>query len=450
MQTLRKTIIIFAVSVMLLPFKAEADNDTNRFEHYRKQFAKLHDSYLRAPDDVANIAALAYFYSEPDNPMRNLPLAKDYIQISEKRYKELIGDNKRYRDVNKLIKKGFTLVELRQRHKMITDEARKYVKNGLQPDETDAFLRAFADDKVITKEISQQKSVHSYNKAIELNTEKAYKEYLDNPQNTYERDTIVKYLKDLLKQKINVATTEQTVDEIAANYDYPEIKKLAEERKSDINYHHAIAENTTEAYTTFLRRFPTSDKYDLVLATLDTLAYKEFQTLSTPRQYADFAQKYSDLPPSEQAVDSLISLAVNTLNKEAMDIYLEEFKSDAHYNDVYKSYYLRYSSEGNKAPIQLFDSLNPDFPLKFLITDDLKTAEKIDKTPFLLPFDENTTAKNADLLKMFMGKGINYVLLQRLIQPYTSKANWKNAIAFMNKYEICFDNAQNQYYKQLK
>ena len=444
------SLLLFVLNTLLLPLETSANNDTNRFEHYRKVFSKLHKNYLNAPEDVANIAALAYFYSEPDNPMRNLPLAMDYIKISETQYRKLIDDKKRYRDVNKLIKKGFTIVELRQRRKMISDEARNYVKNGLQPNETDAFMRAFADDKVIIKELSKQKSKHSCDNAIELNTEKAYKEYLDNPSNTYNRTTIVENLKTLLKRKISVASTELAVDEIVNDYDYPEIKNLAEERKCEINYNIAITKNTAETYKAFLQRYPNSDKYKIILNFLDSLAYYELSTLRTPRQYADFAIKYSELTPGKQAVDSLIALAVNKKDKQALNIYLKEFSNDAHYNEVYKSYYLRYSSEGNVAPILLFDSLNPNFPLKSLITDDLKIAKEIDKIPFLIPFDETKTVKNVDLLKKYMGKDINYVLLQRLLQPHTSKANWKKALALMNKYEFCFDNNQNQYYNELK
>lgn len=444
------SLLLLLLAAMLLPLRAEADNDTNRFEHYRKQYTKLHENYLRSPDDVANIAALAYFYSEPDNPMRNLPLAMDYIQISENRYKVLISDQKRYREVNRLIRKGFSIVELRQRRHLILDEARKYIKNGIQPDEADAFLRAFADDKVICKEINRQKSVHAYNKAIELNTEKAYKEYLDNSANTYERQTIIENLKKLLKQRIGVAATEQAVDEIVEGYQYPEIKQLAELRKSEINYIQATEENTAEAYTRFLRRYPTSDKYDKVLSALDTLAYNEFRVMTSPRQYADFALKYSDLPPSEQAVDSLVSMAVNQQNNDALRIFLNEFKSDEHYNEVYKSYYQRFGSEGDTAPILMFQRQNPNFPLQFLIDDDLKIAKEVDQIKFMEPFTEAMSLKNGDWLKMYMGKGINYVILQRLLQPYTTAGNWKGAVEYMNKYDICFENRQRPYYLQLK
>lgn len=444
-----KTATLIAVIIAFVP-DASAQADTSRFEHYRKQYSKLHDSYLRSPQDVGNIAALAYFYSEPDNPMRNLPLAMDYIQVSETRYRAMIGDRKRYRDVNRLINKGFTIVGLRQRRQMIIDEARKYVKNGVHPDETEAFLQAFADDKVIARELQQQRSRYAYDNAVELNTEKAYKEYLDDAANTYNRSTVVEKLKNLLKQKVNAATTEYMVDEIVAGYDYPEIKRLADVRKCDIGYKAAIEANNIDTYIKFLRRYPSSDKYDNVLTALDTLMVREFYTFSTPRQYADFAQKYSDLAVSEQARDSLVAMIIEHKNAEALGIYLDEFESDERYNEVYRAYYERFSDEGNLAPILLFEKLNPKFPLKFRIADDKKIAEEIDKLPLLQPFSESEVAKNTILLKQYMGKGINFVILQRLLQPYTAKGNWKAAIALMDKNEICFENRQNAKYLELK
>lgn len=451
MRSLRYFISFSLFAFMLaFSFGAFAQDDTTRFEHYRKQYAKLHDNYLRSPDDVANIAALAYFYSEADNPMRNLPLAMDYIQVSETRYRAMIGDQKRYREVNRLIKRGFTIVGLRQRRQMIVDEARKYVKNGVQPDETDAFMRAFSDDKLIIKELAQQRSVYSYNKAIELNTEKAYKEYLDNPNNTYNRSTIVENLKELLKGRINACTTEQGVDDILAEYDYPEIKQLAEAQKCEINYRTAVEKNTSEEYIRFLRRYPSSDKYTVVLSALDTLVVREFYSLSTPRQYADFAQKYSDLAISEQARDSLVAMIIDRQNSDALNIYLAEFDADEHYNDVYRAYYERFAGEGNLAPILLFEKKNPEFPFKFRIDDDKQIALEIEKIPFLQTFSEADANKNSDWLKKYMGKGINFVILQRLIQPYLAQNNWKAAIAFMEKNEICFENKQNAKFLELK
>ncbi|MBO7542260.1 MAG: PD40 domain-containing protein [Bacteroidales bacterium] len=451
MRLLRYFISLSLFAFLLtFSFDTFAQDDTSRFEHYRKQYAKLHDNYLRSPEDVANIAALAYFYSEPDNPMRNLSLAMDYIQVSETRYRAMIGDQKRYREVNRLIKRGFTIVGLRQRRQMIVDEARKYVKNGVQPDETEAFMRAFPDDKLIIKELAQQRSVYSYNKAIELNTEKAYKEYLDNPSNTYNRSTIVENLKNLLKGRINACTSEQSIDEILAEYDYPEIKQLAEAQKCEINYRTAVEKNTSEEYIRFLRRFPSSDKYTAVLSALDTLVVKEFYSLTTPRQYADFAQKYSELSISEQARDSLVAMIIDRQDGEALHIYLSEFETDEHYNDVYKAYYLRYAEEGNLAPILLFEKKNPDFPLKFLVEEDKQRAAEIDKISFLQTFTEADVAKYSDFLKKFMGKGINFVLLQRLIQPYLAQSNWKTAIAIMDKNEICFENKQNAKFLELK
>ncbi len=450
MHHFSKTIFaLLAVAIALLP-KAGAQNDTSRYEHYRQQYTKLHNEYLRAPNDVANIAAFAYFYSEPDNPMKNLPLAMDYIQVSETRYRNMIGDKGRYRDVNRLIKKGFTIVELRQRRQMIIDEARKYVKQGVQPDEIDAFMHAFANDKMILREISQQKSIHAYNQTIALNSERAYKEYLDNPNYTYKRDSAVNNLKELLKARINSATTTQTIDQITNEFDYPEIKAIAEKRKCEIDYSNAILTNTAENYINFLRRYPSSDKYKLVLAALDSLAVEEFYKLQTPRQFADFALKFNDLEISEQAVDTLVKMIVEQQNNDALHIYLNEFKLDQHYNDVYKAYYLRYSYEGNLDPILMFEQQNPNFPLKFLIEEDKKTATEIDKLPLLEPFSDATAAKEPDLLKMYMGKGINFVILQRLLQPYTTKNNWKGALSFMTKYEICFDNKQNPAYQELK
>ncbi len=425
-----------------------AAGDTNRFEHYKNEYTKLHNNYVKSPNDIAAIAALAYFYSEADNPMRNLPLAMDYIQISEKKYRELALDKSKYREVNRLIKKGFTIVELRQRKQFIIDEARKYVKNGIQPSETEAFRKAFPNDRVIIRQLALQNNKNKYRHALELGTEKAYKEYLaENPVGE-ERSEIVAKLTKILTDKLSFAQSETEVDSILNGYTEPQIIQLGTRQKSEIAYREACMENTYSAYRNFLRKYPTSNKYDVVLNTMDTLLANQLKYLKTPKEYCDFALKNSDMPQSEQAVDSLIKMATSYKNSEALKLYLSNFPNDDNYNDVYKSYYHRFSKEGNMAPVVLFKKQNPNFPLSFVVEDDLKTAEEIDKIEVMKPFDENDAATYGEYVKKYMRYGMSLVFLQRIIQPLTAKNNWNEAIALLDKYELCFeDNCYEDYMK---
>lgn len=429
---------------------AMAAGDTNRFEHYKNEYTKLHSNYVKSPGDIASIAALAYFYSEADNPMRNLPLAMDYIQISEKKYRELALDKSKYREVNKLIKKGFTIVELRQRKQFIIDEARKYVKKGVQPSEMDAFRKAFPGDPVITRQLSMQSNENEYNRALELNTEKAYKEYLAENPTGEGRSEIIARLAKLLTDKLSFAQSETEVDSILKGYADPKITQLGTKRKGELAYHDACRENTYSAYRNFLRRYPTSNKYDVVLNTMDTLLANQLKQLEKPRDYCDFALQNSDMPQSEQAIDTLIKMATKGKNSEALALYLSNFQNDDDYNEVYKSYYLRFSKEGNLAPIQLFKSQNSSFPLPFIIEEDLKKAKEIDGIETMKAFGEDDAATYGEYVKRYMKHGMALVFLQRMMQPLITKNKWKEAVAMLDKYELCFEDNHYEAFKSLR
>ena len=67
---MRKSIILLAA--LALSIAAKAQGDVSQYSH---QYEKLYKAYVKEPENVANNYALAAFYADTANPMRNYATA---------------------------------------------------------------------------------------------------------------------------------------------------------------------------------------------------------------------------------------------------------------------------------------------------------------------------------------------------------------------------------------
>ena len=103
---MKKTLILLVSLVMASVVAAQQDTS---LEAFREQYVKLSSLYAKNPDDVANLMDMAHFYSNTNNPQYNLPNAADLLGRAEELYTLWLQDKGRYRDLQRLIKRGITL-----------------------------------------------------------------------------------------------------------------------------------------------------------------------------------------------------------------------------------------------------------------------------------------------------------------------------------------------------
>ena len=96
-----------------------------------------------------------------------------------------------------------------------------------------------------------------------------------------------------------------------------------------------------------------------------------YSKLTTAMQYGRFANANIDLPLADKALAEMRRLMYANHDTEAARYYLEHFKLDDHYSEVYNQYYQWHAYEGNGEPIRRFQEENPDFPFKRAIDGDL-------------------------------------------------------------------------------
>ena len=146
---------------------AQEQKDTNYAEYYRMQYARVYKAYAQNPDDVANLMAMAEFYSSTNNPMRNLPMAMRYVQKAEKNYVAMIDDRDRYKEVSRLIRNKITLAAVRQKKQSIIEETRVYVagNNTLPESEINLFKEVFSSDAIIMREVERHRYMQAFDMA---------------------------------------------------------------------------------------------------------------------------------------------------------------------------------------------------------------------------------------------------------------------------------------------
>ena len=432
---------------------AQEQKDTNYAEYYRMQYARVYKAYAQNPDDVANLMAMAEFYSSTNNPMRNLPMAMRYVQKAEKNYVAMIDDRDRYKEVSRLIRNKITLAAVRQKKQSIIEETRVYVagNNTLPESEINLFKEVFSSDAIIMREVERHRYMQAFDMARQANSLAGYYYFLKKHGGTSGAEYAEAEINKIMSQQFADITDVAVIDSMVAPYsDCQYIMTMAGKYKSRMAYADASAKHTVAAYRDFLTKYPMSDEYVEAIDKMESLLEVEFAALKTPRQYADFALRNSDNTLSELAVDRLRSMIVKDRNMAALKIYMEEFPLDSAYGSIYRQSYQWHSDEGNGAPIRAFKAAHPDCPFRVKVDEDMVRAMRADTIDLLRKVAERDVPQYEEYTRMLTGMRVSYVALQRTLQPFIEARNWKRAVDQMQHSGLVFEDQYNDLYEDLR
>lgn len=437
---MKKTILIALFSILTLhssTLLAQGDTD-----HYSRLYDKLYKAYIKEPDNVANSLAMAHFFADTLNPMRNYASAMNHITSAERNFIAIIEDRDRYKEASRLMKQKITITDIRQTKRAIINSARNYLDNDeIIPDATiDLYAEAFKDDSYTMRLVESKRLLLRFQQAKQANTLEAYKAFLANYSATSEGEEAGKLMSKLAYSLVEPAKRESQVDSILAGYlDIAQVQSAALRRKSALAFARLDSKSSPQAYRDFLLKYPGSDEYSDVLAKMDQMAQEGFSSLSTPRQFADFVHNNPDNPLADKAMENLKRLITDNRNIEAFSIYMDEFPLDVDYNDIYLQYYNWHIEEGNHSPIEKFDNENPDFPYQMALQDELLRSERYDSIDINMPFRENEFRQWTSKIYHLTGKKESFVGLQRTLQGFIASKNWKKANERIDYFSICFE-----------
>ncbi len=434
---MRKSIILLAALALCIVAKAQGD-----VSQYSLQYEKLYKAYVKEPENVANNYALAAFYADTANPMRNYATAMKYITTAEEQFVTILEDRDKYKEVKRLLKKNINIQLLRQTKLSIRIKAREFLdKEETISDETlDSYADAFKNDQGALRMVEYRRMGNRYRQACATNTLEAYKSFTASYPSTAESEEAERKMAQLAEAVVASAQRETEVDSLLDGYlDIEAVKAAAQRRKSALAYAALIENPSPQAYRAFLAKYPGSNEYSLVLDKMDAQLQNDFNRLTSPRQYADFIHNNPDNPLAEDALAKLKSLINDEHNMQALRIYLDEFPLDVSYNNIYLTYYKWHTEEGNKAPLVQFAAQNPDFPFKSALEDALVAAEKYDSINIMMPFVEKEFKQWASIIYHLTGKKESFVALQRTLQHFVSAKNWQKANERISFFDLSFE-----------
>jgi len=434
-----KRAFFLSLAIIIACCATAQDNDN---EHFTRQYNKLYKNYIKEPENVANMLAMANFYADTANPMHDFPSAMKYICNAEERFVVILEDRDKYREVSKLIKHKINLQLLRQTKYDIILKARHFLDTEENIDQSvlDSYAEAFRNDQSTMRLVDYRRMESRYQQANATGSLKSYKDFIDNYAATSEGEEALKAIGLVAEKTVANANTEQEVDSLLDGYlDIESVRNAAWQRKSTIAYNALTANPSNEAYRQFLAKYPGSNEYSLVLEKMEQQTAEQFYRLSTPRQYADFALNNPDNPLAEQAIDELKRLITEQRNMEALRIYLDEFPLDVNYNDIYLTYYKWHTEEGNLAPLTKFAAENPDFPFQAALNNAIDAASRYDSIDISMPFVEKEFAQWASRIYHLTGKAQSYVALQRTLQHLIAAKNWKKAQERIDYFALSFE-----------
>ena len=447
---MKKTALFLLLLLAATSLWSQDDTVANRF---REQYARLGKEYTQWPDNVVNLMEMADFFSNPDNPHYNLPLAAGYAKRAEAIYTLWVPDKKKYREVQKFIRKGITIPVIRQKRKDIEAQAVLYVRSHvpqMNEAEASAFIEAFADNDEIVKRLHSKVLADEYERVRHENTLGAYYAFVQAHPNTSEADSAEQALSRLAPSYYSQFETEEAVDAAAAPFAASAVMQYAAmKQKSRLAYLAVCRKNTVEAYSNYLERFPRGDYYLEALERLQLLRNADYRMLSTPEELADFAEANSDDPLADSALALLRNMVLQDHSQQAARVYLSRFPLDQEYSNVYKHYYEWYAQEGNSQPIASFMAEHPDYPFLMAVRSDMARAAVIDSVDLTKPFVESDYDTMATGLRLLTGRKASFVALQRLLQSQIAAKDWAGAKKRLQRFDICFEDVAAAEYDEL-
>ncbi|MBR3372408.1 MAG: hypothetical protein IKG75_00120 [Bacteroidaceae bacterium] len=411
-------------------------------DDYRARFTEVNRAYAQHPSDVEALYNMAVFYFDNSHPMRNLPVAMDYIRRAEAEHINLLENNKIKR-LTQLGKIGIDLTSLRQLKQAIAEAAANTVKNraDMSAAEIDAYLEAFGDDKEVARQLRQRRLRQVYNEDLAAGTPEAYHHFIVTYPGTGEAEQMEERLRQLAPSLCAPLATDQALDSLAARYPQsPSIATAVERRHAALAYARAKRSGTVEAYNDFLSRYPASDDSPRARQELDLLLDADFSSRTTALELAHFADSNADSPLAERALAQLRRLIYDNHDVEAARYYVSHFKLDPHVSEVYSRYYSWCAAEGNTAPLAAFKERHPDFPFPRALADDIDAADYFDTIPLLSPFREERYDDYAYCIRSLAGRGLSLVVLQRTLQPLLDKRNYIGALDRARQFDMSFGN----------
>ena len=421
--------------------------------YYESQYAKLYKNYVKKPNNVVNLLAMAEFYANSENPMFNLPMAMKYVTTAEENYVQIIEDDKRYAEAKDAIKRGITITSVRQLKQFILMSARQYVKDHstITNMELDNFAQAFSSDPSTVRLIEAQRMRSNYNTTKQTNTIEAYLHFIKTYPGTAEAEESANIIAQRAVELFNTATTEEEVDRRLAPYvEVPQVVKVATKQKAHIAFLAAEKRNDVKAYRDYMVLYPSGDDYAVALERVGQLLEGQYEKMTSPDELADFIQLNGDNPLADQAMERLRRLITDQRDGRALELYLERFQLDPSYNDIYRLYYEWVSAEGDVQPIKDFAETNPMFPFAAAIQHDLSQEDLLNELDMMAPFEESNFQNYVSHVRKLTGKGRAFVALQRMIQPLVARQNWSAVDERLDYVMLSFDEYDVERYQELK
>ena len=419
---------------------------------YQVRFAKYGKLYAQDPDNVEALYNLAQLYFDNSHPMRNLPKAMTFIQKAEACHIKLF-DEKRTGELTRLLHNDITITTIRQTRQAILNAAYNTIelRTDLSGAELDSYFEVFGFHPDMARLLRQRRINQVHDDCLRQGTAESYYHFMMTYPGTVEAEQMEARLSRIAPGLFEGVATEAQADAVAARFPQsPSVQRAAAKQKSRMAYASASRRGDAEALAAFLKRYPTSDESQQARDRLDKLLEVSYSRCKTAMDFAVFANTYPDNPLSDRALSEVHRLLASEQNVEAASYYLEHFKLDPAYDDIFSRFYSWHAAEGNADPLKRFSKAYPDYPYPRTVEDDLQTARSIDRVNLMDNFLETEYTRYDGYVRQMMGKRIAFVPLQRMIQGLVASHNYHQALERVRKFDICFDSISSQEYQELQ
>ena len=438
---MKKLLLVIGCCVAAVAVQSQETRVVGEADHDAR-FTQYHRAYALSPHDVEALYNLASFYFDSSNPMRNLPLAMEYVQRAEQRHVWLIENNKNS-ELRRLLRSGITINFIRQEKQAIVTAAQNTVqsRSDMSKDEIDRYMEVFGFDMGMVRRLQQLRIKRIYEEDLQAGTVDSYYHYIKEYPDTREAELMEERLAPLAQGLFADVKSEEEAEAVAGQYPLsPSVQRAAQKCKSRLAYAEAAEQNTLESYKVFLERYPSSNESQQARDRLDKQIEWLYSGCRTAMDYVVFANTYPDFSSVDRALAEARRLIAEKHDVAAARYYLDHFPLDGYRNEVFGLYYAWHSAEGNGDPIRRFLAERPDYPFIGVVEEDLRNSKTVDRIDLTGVFFETEYERYADYVRHLTGKKVSFVPLQRMLQELLDARKYPAALERVRKFELSFEN----------
>lgn len=400
-----RTLIVFMFGVLTLGIAAYGQyssiNKMMNNGEYEAALEKLNASY-KDTNDLERLELLYRYYSEKNNPSRNLCMAYRCANLFNQQ------SNSRKLETTELVREALT-----------------EVYQNKQVESVEEFMECFKQETAYTKEAGRMLEQLAFDRVQKTGTLEAYQEYVEKYPKALQSSFAKQEIDRLFVEKILESEDLEKLREFVKNNENSKYTGRAKSTIEKLVFNRALEQNTVEAYNKYLSEYPEGSFRKSVQQKLEEVVYDNAMRSGKITDLMDFVITNTKHSQWTYAYDRLKTQTLDQLSVAGMKV-LQKFDTASQTLDAFAKNYL---TDTRKTSIENLVAAFPSLASSFYVQKAEKTGKSIDGLLSKQSISAEDFKRNKALFKM-NGNIHSYALIRKYLTQTEASKNPNKQIYF--------------------